>query len=114
MKYQTIKHLKEHQISVDEISSIIAQSILEENYLNFNDLQIKIKALIKSYRIQMFHHDFNKIPKPNEYQNMHMRIFELEKQRYFFREKLKKHIDKTEFDLYETEIDNQIQSYKQS
>jgi len=113
MKYQTIKHLKEHQISVDEISSIIAQSILEENYLSFNDLQIKIKALIKSYRLQMFHHDFNKIPKPNELQNLYMRKWELETERYFYRNKLRQHIDKTTFDLYENEIKNEIHKAKQ-
>lgn len=89
MKYSTIKHIKTHQLSIEKISTIIAESILQEPYLNKEELTIKIKALLKNFRYVTFHQDWHKIPKPNEYQKLLKRAYDKEHQRNFYRTQLR-------------------------
>lgn len=88
--------MKNESINTKKLSEILADSVLEERFLNKENLVIKFNALIKSFRLELHSLNYEKILNENKQNNL-IRANEINQhEKNFFRRELAKHISEEE------------------
>ena len=88
--------MSKERINTKVLSEILADAVLEERFLNKDNLVIKFNALIKSFRLEL--HSYNYTKQLNEKKEVNLiRTNELNQhEKNFFRRELAKHISEEE------------------
>lgn len=81
--------IKRHEMSYNELSEIIVDAIMEESYLNKDELKNKIRSILSGFQLSLKVYNYNKYFNETKNENALMKLERVELEYSYFKLHLK-------------------------
>ena len=95
------------EISTNQLSEIIAQSMIDEPYFSKDVVIPKIKALIIGFRLKLSAHNYNAIKNPSQTAKLIRSTELMNMEKVFWQEEMKKIVGEEKIKEYYKKLDEQ-------